>query len=320
MTTPTIPSSETNALIAMMLQQYQFQLGTLIDPDTVALTFIPPRPGAALGVEVASTTEGDSFAVRAYLEFNANVQSNVEDYRLEEVENNADGLPSVRHVCLGTLQTGAYPTMAHYANTVLYSPPAPPPAAPTGVTAVAGYQSVTLSWAASSGALSYVIFQGTAAGQENPIPVQEGITGLSVTITPLTPGTELFFKVGAVSASGLGPASAEVNATPLAVVPLTYKTSGCGNDFDPLNVSWTEYEGTPEFLYSLNQESGTANNSQIVLTLTNVAPSTSIHLKVAMDASFVDSVAIIQSLTGANATTTITATADSEGNVTFSAT
>jgi predicted phage tail protein len=75
---------------------------------------------------------------------------------------------------------------------------------------------VTVSWAAASGASSYNVYQGTAAGAEAATPVKTGLTGTSVAISPLNNGTTYFFKVAAVNAGGTSALSAEASATPTA--------------------------------------------------------------------------------------------------------
>ncbi|HUA19885.1 MAG TPA: glycoside hydrolase family 44 protein [Bryobacteraceae bacterium] len=88
------------------------------------------------------------------------------------------------------------------------------PSAPVGLTATAAKRKVTLSWTASSGATSYDIYRGTAAGAESATPIATGITGTSYTATGLNTGKPYFFKVAAVNTSGTSPLSNEASATP----------------------------------------------------------------------------------------------------------
>jgi cellulose 1,4-beta-cellobiosidase len=90
--------------------------------------------------------------------------------------------------------------------------PATPPAAPTGLKATAGTKRVALSWTASSGAQTYNVYRGTAAGQESSTPIATGITSTSYTNTGLTTGKTYYYKVAAVNAGGTSPLSSEVSA------------------------------------------------------------------------------------------------------------
>jgi len=88
------------------------------------------------------------------------------------------------------------------------------PSVPTGLTASGSNSQVTLSWTASSGAVSYSVYQGTTAGGESATPIVTGITATTVTISGLSNGTAYFFKVAAVNASGNSGYSNEASATP----------------------------------------------------------------------------------------------------------
>jgi fibronectin type 3 domain-containing protein len=90
------------------------------------------------------------------------------------------------------------------------------PSAPTGLTAAAGSEQAVLNWTASSGAASYNVYQGSAAGAEATTPIATGLTGTSYTVTGLTNGATYFFTVAAVSAGGVSGYSNEASAAAVA--------------------------------------------------------------------------------------------------------
>ena len=88
-----------------------------------------------------------------------------------------------------------------------------PPAAPTGLSAIAGNQQVALNWNASSGATSYNVKRSTTSGGPYTT-IASGVTTTSFTNTGLVNGTTYFFVVSAVNAVGQSPNSSQVSATP----------------------------------------------------------------------------------------------------------
>ncbi|MFA5941569.1 MAG: fibronectin type III domain-containing protein [Sinimarinibacterium sp.] len=126
------------------------------------------------------------------------------------------------------------------------------PAAPANLTATAGNGQVTLNWAASAGASTYNVYQGTSAGGEGTTPVATGITGTTRTVAGLTNGTTYYFKVAAINASGTSPLSNEASATPADPPPApTNLTATPGNSQVTLNwgasdgaTSYNVYQGT----------------------------------------------------------------------------
>jgi hypothetical protein len=87
-------------------------------------------------------------------------------------------------------------------------------APPTGLTAAVSSQQVRLGWSAASGASSYSVYQGSAAGAESSTPVMSGLTGTSYTVTGLSNGTHYYFVVKADYPGGASGPSNEVNAVP----------------------------------------------------------------------------------------------------------
>jgi hypothetical protein len=90
--------------------------------------------------------------------------------------------------------------------------PVAPPAVPTGLSATAGNQQVSLAWTASAGAASYNVKRGTVSG--GPYTTVASPTTASYNDTGLTNGTPYYYVVSAVNSSGESANSSQVSATP----------------------------------------------------------------------------------------------------------
>ena len=86
------------------------------------------------------------------------------------------------------------------------------PAAPTGLSAIPGDSRVALSWSGLSDAEGYRVHRGTATG--GPYTVLASVSTTSYVDTTAVNDTTYFYVVSAFNASGEGPVSAEVSATP----------------------------------------------------------------------------------------------------------
>jgi fibronectin type 3 domain-containing protein len=106
-----------------------------------------------------------------------------------------------------------------FSNEASATPKLSAPAAPTGLTATAGSTEVTLAWIGSSGATSYNVYRGSAAGSERATPIATGINTTSFADTGLTNGKTYFFKVTAVNGGGTSAPSNEASAKPQAPTP-----------------------------------------------------------------------------------------------------
>ena len=113
------------------------------------------------------------------------------------------------------------------------------PSAPTDLTATAGNAQAALAWAASNGATSYNVYQGTSSGGEGSTPIATGIKTVSYSATGLANGTKYYFTVAGVDASGVGAVSNEALTTP--EPPLTYP-SGVQLISSPLDFSGTSLD------------------------------------------------------------------------------
>jgi fibronectin type 3 domain-containing protein len=73
---------------------------------------------------------------------------------------------------------------------------------------------IDLSWTAASGTVSsYNVFRGTAQGGESATPVATLLTATSFADKSLSAGTEYWYEVTAINATGQGPESNESSAT-----------------------------------------------------------------------------------------------------------
>jgi cellulose 1,4-beta-cellobiosidase len=91
--------------------------------------------------------------------------------------------------------------------------PVAPPAAPTGLSAIAGDAQVMLSWNAASGATRYNLKRSTNTG--GAYTIVSSLTGTNSTDTGLSNGTTYYYVVSATNSSGESANSSEVSATPV---------------------------------------------------------------------------------------------------------
>jgi starvation-inducible outer membrane lipoprotein len=123
------------------------------------------------------------------------------------------------------------------------------PAAPTGLTATAGNGQVSLSWTSVIGATSYNVESATVDGE--PYSMLANVAGTNFVNTGLANGTTYYYVVSASNASGAGPNSSQVSATPQ--VPPPSLTAIAGNA--QVSLSWTLSSGAVSYIV----ESATVN-------------------------------------------------------------
>ena len=165
------------------------------------------------------------------------------------------------------------------------------PGAPTGLMATAGSSQVSLSWtgpASDGGPLvtGYHVYQGITPGGESFNAPVTTATGTSATVTGLTNGTTYYFVVRAVNATGEGPSSNEVSATPVAASNLpgaptglmatagssqvSLSWTGPASDGGPLVTGYHVYQGITPGGESFNAPVTTATGTSATVTgLTN---------------------------------------------------
>ncbi len=127
------------------------------------------------------------------------------------------------------------------------SPMEDPPAEPRSLTATAAEGGVKLDWQAATGAASYNVYRGAAAGQEAATPIAVNIKTTTFTNTGLTYGIPYFFKVKAVNVSGLSAFSNEVSATPRGGIPLAPTELEAAPGNNTIKLTWKASNGATSY-------------------------------------------------------------------------
>jgi Glycoside hydrolase family 44/Fibronectin type III domain len=157
------------------------------------------------------------------------------------------------------------------------------PAAPTALAATAGDQQINLTWTAVSGATSYHVKRATTSG--GPYTQVGSPIVTSYSDTGLTNGTNYFYVVSAVNASGESANSSQASGTPASSSPTssvpaapTALTATPGNQ--QISLTWTASSGATSYHVKRATVSGgpytqvaaPASNSYINTGLTNGTP------------------------------------------------
>src|SRR3954468_1877754 len=126
--------------------------------------------------------------------------------------------PSIAKVALSRVMI---PVVGALLATVVFAMSAPgiphaasPPAAPTGMTAIALDGKVTLAWKPSTGATGYTVYRGTSPGSITSAVSPSGITDASYTDTTAVNGTTYYYAVKASSPDGQSGSEQVAGATP----------------------------------------------------------------------------------------------------------
>ena len=132
------------------------------------------------------------------------------------------------------------------------------PAAPGGLkVSAAGAGTLSLTWAPSSGAKSYSLFEETSSGGEAMVPVLAGLGGTSTTVGHLTAGQQYFFNRGCGRRPGGGDStlSAQAAGTVIPAAP-TGLAATAGNS--TVSLAWSAAAGASSY----NVYEGTASNGE----------------------------------------------------------
>jgi fibronectin type 3 domain-containing protein len=143
------------------------------------------------------------------------------------------------------------------------------PAIPSGLSAtLAGVTSINLKWAASQGATSYSVYEGSGSGKEATTPIASGITATSYTVSSLTPGQSYFFDLVAVDAGGKSQASNEASGTMVAAAPAGLSGSA-GNG--AISLSWTPSAGATSYNVYEGTTPGGEGTAPVMSSLTGTS-------------------------------------------------
>ena len=155
-------------------------------------------------------------------------------------------------VTLGTTYTyyvvaanaNGFGNASNTANAKAGSTPLPATAALT--VAPASSTSVTLTWAAVTGATAYDIYRSTTAGGEGSVPIATGAS-TPYTDSNLASGTTYYYQVAAVNTTGEGTLSNEAAATPGNTVPAAPVLKAVAGSAQ-VTLSWSAVSGAASYI------------------------------------------------------------------------
>jgi len=135
--------------------------------------------------------------------------------------------------------------------------PLPPlPAAPSNLVAAPSDGHADLSWGVVAFATEYRIFRGTTAGVSTTGAPLTVVYKNSYSDVGLTNGSAYFYKVLAANIAGAGPASAEVNARPLPLLPSAPTSFTVTAGDKQATLSWAAIAGTTGYRVFRGTSSG----------------------------------------------------------------
>ena len=141
-----------------------------------------------------------------------------------------------------------------------------PLSSPSDLTATAAAGQVTLDWTAVSAANSYTLYWDIFTGVSSSSAAITSINTDNYTHTGLDNGTNYYYKVAGVSASGTGLLSSEVSAATPLPAPDNLSASGANNT---VTLTWKSVSGATSYTLYWDNSSGIDSSNTAITSITN---------------------------------------------------
>jgi hypothetical protein len=250
--------------------QGRMGLGTIVTTGTGSLN--------AATVKTTSPnlqTYGTTYFIVLKIDFNTSGTNDTVTVYINPTANSTNPVVAVDQTALNTIDVGTITGIGlnsaatsltfdeirvgdTYGDVAAY---VPPPAAPTGLAATPGINSVGLSWDAVSGATGYKVLRGTSTGVYS-VTNTAGVN--SYTDNTAIGGTTYFYVVQATNSSGASVNSSEVSATPTIALPAVPSGLTATGTNGAVNLSWAAAAGAASY----NVKRSTISGAEV--TIANV--------------------------------------------------
>ena len=141
-----------------------------------------------------------------------------------------------------------------------------PLSSPSDLTAKAEGAQVNLDWTTVSGANSYTLYWDISTGISSSSSSIASINSGNYTHTGLDSGTNYYYKVAGVSASGTGLLSSEVSAATPLPAPDNLSASGANNT---VTLTWNSVSGATSYILYWDNVSGIDSSDTAISSITN---------------------------------------------------
>jgi len=141
-----------------------------------------------------------------------------------------------------------------------------PLSSPSDLTATAATGQVTLDWNAVNAASSYSLYWDISTGVSSSSTAITSINNDNFTHTGLENGTNYYYKVAGVSATGTGLLSGEVSAATPLPAPDNLSASGANNI---VTLKWNSVTGATSYTIYWDNSSGIDSSDTAITSITN---------------------------------------------------